>query len=147
MMSALLSSANLVMTFAASTASPLMNAIAVGPVSKSSRPSMPASLAAILKRVFLATEYSTSNPRSLRSSCSWDTVRPRYSVNTTELAPASFSFSSARSAVFFGFAIVSRLLPKHLFYYSAGTFLISVTRNNKSPVQEHRARDIRECRE
>jgi hypothetical protein len=55
MTSALLSLANFLIALAASTGSPLMNAMAVGPANSSSRPSMPASVAARLTSVFLAT--------------------------------------------------------------------------------------------
>ncbi|CKR47622.1 Uncharacterised protein [Mycobacterium tuberculosis] len=55
MTSALCSLAKVLMALAASTGSPVTNAIAVGPTNSSSRPSMPASEAARLMSVFLAT--------------------------------------------------------------------------------------------
>ena len=55
MTSALLSLAKVFRALVASTGSPVMNAIAVGPTKSSSRPTTPASAAARLTRVFLAT--------------------------------------------------------------------------------------------
>src|SRR5690349_1573205 len=92
MTSALLSLANFLIALAASTASPLTNAIAVGPTNRSSRPSMPASAAARLTSVFLATVYVAESPSERRRSLRLATVSPRYSV--TSVAEASLNCSA-----------------------------------------------------
>src|SRR5581483_3405449 len=81
---------------AASTTSPLTNAIADGPLSRSpSGPARPASFAAILVSVFFTTVNVALSPSEPRSSASWATVRPRYSVST---APSELWNRSASSA-------------------------------------------------
>src|SRR5690606_9900288 len=86
-----------------------MKAIAVGPTNKSSRPSTPASAAARLTRVFLATEYVASAPSARRSSVRAPTDRPRYSVTTVAVELLNCSAISATAVTFSGFAIL-RLL-------------------------------------
>src|SRR5580693_4061474 len=81
---------------AASTTSPLTNAIADGPLSRSpSWLATPASFAAILVSVFFTTVKVALSPSEPRSSASWATVRPRYSVST---APSELWNRSASSA-------------------------------------------------
>lgn len=87
MTSALLSLAKVLIALAASTASPLTNAIAVGPTNSSSRPSTPASAAARLTSVFLAMVYVAESPSERRRSLRLATVSPRYSVTSVAVAP------------------------------------------------------------
>ena len=89
---------------AASTGSPLMKAIAVGPVSSSSGTGNPASAAARLVSVFFTTAYVVSLPSDRRSCVSWDIVSPRYSVSTAADEPWNRSVISATAAVFSWFA-------------------------------------------
>ena len=65
-------------------------------------PSTPASLAAILVSVFFTTAYVALPPRERRSSLSWATVRPRYSVRTAALEERNSSVISS-TAVDLGF--------------------------------------------
>lgn len=83
------------MALAASTGSPVMNAMAVGPAKSSSRPSTPASEAARLTSVFLATEYVADAPSERRSSARLATVRPRYSVTRAAVDSLNCSAMSA----------------------------------------------------
>ena len=91
--------------FAASIASPLMNASAEGPMRRSSEISTPAFFAAILVKVFFTTEYLVSPPSERRSAFIELTVRPRYSVRTVALAERKSSVSSATAASLSGRAI------------------------------------------
>ena len=93
------------MLFAAAIGSPLMNAIADGPVNRSAERSTPASFAAIFVRVFLTTEYFVSAPSARRNFFIEVTVRPRYSVRTVAVAVRKSSVSSATAAVLSGRAI------------------------------------------
>src|ERR1700733_1574893 len=95
MTSALWSLANFLIALAASTASPLTNALAVGPTNSSSRPSTPASDAARLISVFLATEYVAEPDSDRRSSARLATDRPRYSVITVAVELLNCSAMSA----------------------------------------------------
>src|SRR4051794_20596540 len=96
--------------FAASTGSPVTNAMAVGPASAaSSRAVPPAPGAAIAVRVFLPTAYVACPPMLRRSWVSCDTVRPRYSVRTAALEVRNLSDSSATVAVLSALAMA--LLP------------------------------------
>src|SRR5262249_49089656 len=91
---------------AASTTSPLTNAIAEGPVSSPpSSAAMPASVAASLVRVFLTTLNVACSPSEWRSSASWATVRPRYSASTAPLELWNRSVSSATAATFSALAM------------------------------------------
>src|SRR5690606_2017145 len=83
---------------AASTGSPLTSARALGHCSKSSNASTPASLSAILVRVFLTTRYDAFSPSARRSSASCATVSPRYSVSTAASDSRNASVSSATAA-------------------------------------------------
>src|SRR5690349_15464211 len=91
---------------AASTTSPLTNAIAEGPLnSPSSSAAMPASAAASLVKVFLTTLNVACSPSEWRSSASWATVRPRYSASTAPLELWNRSVSSATAATFSALAM------------------------------------------
>src|ERR1700754_2934900 len=92
---ALLSVANFLIALAASTASHLTNAIAVGPPNSSSSPPIPASAAARFTRVFLATVYVAESPSDRRRSLRLATVSPRYSVTSVAEAPLNCSAMSA----------------------------------------------------
>src|SRR5712672_3240415 len=105
MMRALLSLANFLIALAASTASPLTNAIAVGPTNNSSRPSMPASAAARFTRVFLATVYVAESPSDRRRSLRLATVSPRYSVTSVAVDPLNCSAMSATAVAFSALAM------------------------------------------
>src|ERR1700722_8539255 len=95
MTSALCSLAKVLIAFAASTASPLTNAIAVGPTNSWSSPSMPASEAARLISVFLATEYVADPASDRRSSAKLATDKPRYSVIRVAVEALNCSAMSA----------------------------------------------------
>src|ERR1700712_511351 len=110
---ALLSLANVLIALAASTGSPLMNAMAVGPVNSSSRPVTPASDAARFTRVFLATEYVAEPPRDLRRSARLATVSPRYSVTTVAVDSLNCSVMSAT-------AVALSALAMHASYLGLG---------------------------
>ena len=74
---------------AASTTSPSTNAIADGPASSDeSWSTSPASVTAILVRVFLTTVNVALSASDRRSSASWATVSPRYSVSTAPVESA-----------------------------------------------------------
>src|SRR6478752_7593525 len=109
MTSCLLALAKSVRLLAAATASPLMNAIAVGPESWSLNASTPASLAAMAVRVFLTTENLVSWPRETRSCLSCATVSPRYSVRTAAFDSLKSLVISATAETLLGVAIT--LLP------------------------------------
>src|SRR6201997_5429858 len=109
MTSALWSLANFLIAFAASTASPLTNAIAVGPTNSSSSPSTPASDAARLISVFLATEYVADPDSDRRSSARLATVRPRYSVITVAVELLNCSAMSATAVALSAWAMHSSL--------------------------------------
>src|SRR6478735_3880573 len=109
MTSCLLALAKSVRLLAAATASPLMNAIAVGPASWPSNASTPASLAAMAVRVFLTTENLVSWPRETRSCLSCATVSPRYSVRTAAFDSLKSLVISATAETLLGVAIT--LLP------------------------------------
>src|SRR2546421_1051873 len=101
-----LSLAKLRRPLAASTTSPLTNAIADGPTSSpSSSAAMPASAAASLVRVFLTTLNVACSPSAWRRSASWATVRPRYSASTAPLELWNRSVSSATAATFSALAM------------------------------------------
>src|SRR4051794_21645635 len=100
MIRALWSLANVLIALAASTGSPWMNAMAVGPVNSASRPSTPAAEAARFTRVFLATEYVADDPRDLRRSARLATVSPRYSVTTVAVDSLNCSAMSATAVAF-----------------------------------------------
>src|ERR1700730_1991010 len=109
MTSALWSLANFLIALAASTASPLTNAIAVGPTNSSSSPSTPASDAARLISVFLATEYVADPDSDRRSSARLATVRPRYSVITVAVELLNCSAMSATAVALSAWAMHSSL--------------------------------------
>src|SRR5271156_1044218 len=109
MTSALWSLANFLIALAASTASPLTNAIAVGPTNSWSSPSMPASDAARLISVFLATEYVAEPASDRRSSARLATVRPRYSVITVAVELLNCSAMSATAVALSAWAMHSSL--------------------------------------
>src|ERR1700761_8370462 len=109
MTSALWSLANFLIALAASTASPLTNAIAVGPTNSSSSPSTPASDAARLIRVFLATEYVAEPDSDRRSSARLATVRPRYSVITVAVEALNCSAMSATAVALSAWAMHTSL--------------------------------------
>src|ERR1700733_980617 len=109
MTSALWSLANFLIALAASTASPLTNAIAVGPTNSSSSPSTPASDAARLISVFLATEYVAEPDSDRRSSARLATVRPRYSVITVAVELLNCSAMSATAVALSAWAMHSSL--------------------------------------
>src|SRR5689334_15921561 len=91
---------------AASTTSPSTNATADGPLSSdASWSSRPASLTAILVRVFLTTANVAWSPSDLRSSASWATVSPRYSVSTAPDESLNRSVSSATAVTFSALAM------------------------------------------
>src|SRR5262249_35471798 len=83
---------------AASTGSPETKASAVGPVNRASRPSMPASAAARLAKVFLVTAYVVVLPSARRRVVICATVSPRYSVSTVAGELRKWSVSSATAA-------------------------------------------------
>ena len=92
--------------FAASTTSPRTKAIADGPLSSPSiSAARPASVAAILVRVFFTTVNVALSPSDWRSSPSWATVRPRYSVSTAPAEVWNRSVSSATAATFSALAM------------------------------------------
>src|ERR1700753_2734367 len=109
MTSALWSLANFLIALSASTASPLTNAIAVGPMNNSSSPSTPASDAARLISVFLATEYVADPDSDRRSSARLATVRPRYSVITVAVELLNCSAMSATAVALSAWAMHSSL--------------------------------------
>ena len=97
---------------AASTMSPCTNAIADGPMSMSvSSWATPASLAAILVSVFFTTANVACSPSDLRSSPSWATERPRYSVSTAPDELWKRSVRSATAATLSALAMGLPLLP------------------------------------
>src|SRR3954452_10015022 len=88
------------MALAASTGSPSMKAIAVGPLSSGARSEKPTESAARFVRVFLTTAYVLPAPRERRSSVSCATVSPRYSVSTAALEFWNRSVISSITAAF-----------------------------------------------
>src|SRR3954452_11395919 len=88
------------MALAASTGSPSMKAIAVGPLSSGARSEKPTESAARFVRVFLTTAYVLPSPRERRSWVSWATVSPRYSVSTAALEFWNRSVISSITAAF-----------------------------------------------
>src|SRR3954452_11920069 len=88
------------MALAASTGSPSMKAIAVGPLSSGARSEKPTESAARFVRVFLTTAYVLPAPRERRSSVSCATVSPRYSVSTAALDFWNRSVISSITAAF-----------------------------------------------
>src|SRR5688500_3132240 len=82
--------------------------MADGPCSRSSKAPTPASFAAILVSVFFTTAYDVSAPRDRRSSLSWATVSPRYSVRTAAVELRNSSVSSATAAALSGLAMGGR---------------------------------------
>src|ERR1700761_3750725 len=115
---ALWSLANFLIALAASTASPLTNAIAVGPTNNSSSPSTPASDAARLISVFLATEYVADPDSDRRSSARLATDSPRYSVITVAVEALNCSAMSATAvalsarAMHTSFGVLKRPSPE-----------------------------------
>src|SRR6201987_2218996 len=107
MTSALFSLAKVLMALAASTGSPVTNAIAVGPAKSSSRPSIPASEAARLMSVFLATAYVADPARERRSSARLATVKPRYSVIRVAVESRNRSVMSATAVALSALAMHS----------------------------------------
>src|SRR4029453_7142691 len=98
---------------AASTGSPLTNAIADGPTSSSVSCSTPASFAAILVSVFFTTAYLADSPSERRSSWSSATLRPRYSVSTAAFEVRNSSAISATAAALSGRAMGLLPAPFH----------------------------------
>ena len=113
MIKAGLALAKLRIPLAASTASPLMKAIALGPRKRSSIPVTPASFAAILVKVFFTTAYVTVSPSVRRNSLSCATVSPRYSVSTVALEVRKWSARSATVVTFVGRAMGLLSLRSH----------------------------------
>src|SRR6266508_985522 len=112
---------------AASTGSPATKASAVGPVNKSSRPVMPASVAARLARVFLVTVYVVPRPSERRSCLSWATVSPRYSVSSVAEETRKLSVSSATAVALSARTGLSAMSLLSL--QSAGSYQAATTRN------------------
>src|SRR5712691_5577305 len=100
---------------AASTTSPSTNATADGPASSDDSWSLsPASVTEILVRVFFTTANVAFPPRDLRSSASWATVSPRYSVSTAPDESLNRSVSSATAATFSALAMcLLSIVEKH----------------------------------
>ena len=91
---------------AASTTSPSTNATAEGPASSDdSWSARPASVTAILVSVFFTTVNVALSPSDLRSSASWATVSPRYSVSTAPDESLNRSVSSVTAATFSALAM------------------------------------------
>ncbi len=65
----------------------------------------PASVTAILVSVFFTTANVAWSPSDLRSSASWATVSPRYSVSTAPGEPLNRSVSSVTAATFSALAM------------------------------------------
>ena len=85
---------------AASTGSPLMNAIAVGPVSSSSGTGNCACRAASLVSVFFTTAYVAASASERRSWVSCALLSPRYSVSTAPDEPWNRSAIAVTAATF-----------------------------------------------
>src|SRR6202044_2584528 len=133
MTSALWSLANFLIALAASTASPLTNAIAVGPTNSSSSPSTPASEAARLISVFLATEYVAEPASERRSSARFATVRPRYSVITVAVELLNCSAMPATAVALSACAMHPSL--------GSGPGLDSGPENTNAPTQQRSGRE------
>src|SRR3954452_22594358 len=111
------------MALAASTGSPSMKAIAVGPLSSGARSEKPTESAARFVRVFLTTAYVLPAPRERRSSVSCATVSPRYSVSTAAL---EFWNRWLISSITAAFACVGMGLLSSIGRPSAGTRLRAI---------------------